>query len=126
MAPDPDPPPDTAGLDARLKQARARLVEKSGPTGTGARADGLAIGMRIAIELAAAIVVGTGMGILLDRWLGTLPLMLLIFFLLGTAAGFLNVVRAAKDYENRRRREREAQARGDINGGPDGSAPPRT
>ena len=86
----------------------------------------MAIGMRIAIELAAAIAVGTGMGILLDQWLGTLPLMMLIFFVLGTAAGFLNVVRAAKEYENRRRREREAAARSDINGGPDRSAPPPT
>ena len=109
-----------------MKQARARLIEKRGPTGGSARADGMAIGMRIAVELAAAIAVGTGMGILLDRWLGTLPLMLLIFFLLGTAAGFLNVVRAAKEYENRRRREREAEARGDMNGGPDRSVPPRT
>ena len=45
----------------------------------------------------AALAVGVGIGWLLDRWLGTLPLFLLIFFFLGAAAGLLNVYRAAKE-----------------------------
>jgi ATP synthase protein I len=40
--------------------------------------------------------VGGGIGWLLDRWLGTLPLFLLVFFVLGAVAGLLNVFRAAK------------------------------
>jgi len=43
------------------------------------------------------LVVGGGIGWLLDHWLGTLPLFLLIFFFLGAGAGLLNVFRAAKE-----------------------------
>ena len=51
---------------------------------------------RLSVELVAGLVVGGGIGWLLDRWLGTRPAMLLIFFALGAAAGMLNVIRAAK------------------------------
>jgi ATP synthase protein I len=44
----------------------------------------------------AGIFVGGGIGLLLDKWLGTKPLFLLIFFFLGMAAGILNVFRTAK------------------------------
>jgi ATP synthase protein I len=43
------------------------------------------------------LVVGGGIGWLLDRWLGTSPAFLIVFFLLGAAAGTLNVFRAAKE-----------------------------
>jgi len=45
--------------------------------------------------LVAALIVGVGIGLLLDRWLGTTPWFLIVFFLLGAAAGILNVYRAA-------------------------------
>jgi ATP synthase protein I len=35
---------------------------------------------------------------LLDYWLETSPLMLVVFFFLGSAAGFLNVYRAVSGY----------------------------
>ncbi len=54
---------------------------------------GLAFGMRPAVELVVAIAVGVGIGLLLDRWLGTAPWLFLVFFVLGAAAGFLNVYR---------------------------------
>jgi ATP synthase protein I len=43
------------------------------------------------------LVVGGGIGWLLDRWLGTSPLLLILFFLVGAAAGMYNVVRAARE-----------------------------
>ena len=43
------------------------------------------------------MVAGVGVGVLLgwalDRWLGTMPLFLIVFFLLGAAAGVLNAYR---------------------------------
>ncbi len=39
--------------------------------------------------------VGAGLGWLIDRWLGTQPWGLMIFLLLGFAAGVLNVMRSA-------------------------------
>ncbi len=43
--------------------------------------------------LAACIFVGTGLGVLLDRWLGTRPWLTLLLLVLGIAAGFYNVFR---------------------------------
>lgn len=51
--------------------------------------------MRIGVELVAALLVGVGLGYLLDLWLNTLPLMSLLGFFFGAAAGFLNVYRVA-------------------------------
>lgn len=42
-----------------------------------------------------AVLVGAGVGWLLDSWLGTSPWLFLVFFFLGLAAGILNVFRAA-------------------------------
>ncbi len=44
----------------------------------------------------AAVVVGTIIGFILDNWFGTKPLLIIIFFLFGAAAGILNVFKAAK------------------------------
>lgn len=56
----------------------------------------MGIAFRLSTELVAGIFVGGGIGLLLDKWLGTGPLFLLIFFFLGMAAGILNVFRTAK------------------------------
>ena len=69
------------------------------------RSRGMVYGMRMAAEMVAAVVVGGGIGWGLDRWLGTKPWLFLLFFLLGFAAGVLNVMRA---YE---RMQREFMAR---------------
>jgi ATP synthase protein I len=54
---------------------------------------GLARGLRIGTEFIAAILVGTAIGYLIDLGLGTSPWGLLIMFLVGFAAGILNVTR---------------------------------
>ena len=78
----------------RLQRAREEIERKDRPAGGKGTAFGVAL--RISSELIVAVVVGTGMGWLLDRWLGTVPLFLLIFFTLGTAAGIRNVMRSAQ------------------------------
>jgi ATP synthase protein I len=57
---------------------------------------GLARGLRLSTELVAGVLVGAGIGWGLDRWLGISPWGLIVFLLLGFAAGVLNVVRAVK------------------------------
>ncbi|MES1151900.1 MAG: AtpZ/AtpI family protein [Dongia sp.] len=89
-----DDPGDLNALDAQLKAARERSPEpesRSGPTGDRA---GMAEGMRLSAELLAGVLVGLGIGWALDRWLGTGPWLLLVFLLLGTAAGILTVIRS--------------------------------
>ncbi|MDX1424267.1 MAG: AtpZ/AtpI family protein [Kiloniellales bacterium] len=56
---------------------------------------GLGFGLRIAVDLLAGLAIGVGLGLLLDEWLNTSPLMMVVFLFLGAAAGMLNVYRAA-------------------------------
>lgn len=75
------------------------------------------MGLRIAVELAAAVVVGAFIGIVLDSWLGTRPWMLIVFFILGTAAGFLNVYRTAKELDQKVKERRAADLKNPPGGG---------
>ena len=50
----------------------------------------------LGITFAAAIAIGAGIGIVLDRWLETSPWLTIIFFLFGVAAGFANLVKDLK------------------------------
>ena len=45
-------------------------------------------------EFIAAVIVGAALGWVLDRWAGTSPWGLIVFLLLGFAAGVVNVMRA--------------------------------
>ena len=83
-----------AELGKRLDGVRARKAPQSGD----ARARGAAMGdaFKLAIELVVGVVVGTGIGWALDRQLGTAPWLMVLFLLLGFAAGLLNLIRAAR------------------------------
>ena len=54
---------------------------------------GMGRGLRIGTEFIAAIMVGTGIGYLIDLGMGTSPWGMLIMFMVGFAAGILNVTR---------------------------------
>jgi ATP synthase protein I len=83
-------------LDARLRKARAEADEAAGrKPQPGRETSGLGLALRIGVELVGALIVGCGIGLLLDRWLGTTPWLFLLFFVLGAAAGLLNVYRTA-------------------------------
>lgn len=56
---------------------------------------GYSMAIRIGTELVAALIVGVGIGYFVDNWLDTKPWFLVLFFFLGSAAGILNVYRAA-------------------------------
>lgn len=57
---------------------------------------GLSFAMRIGTEFVAALLIGVGIGYILDDWLDTKPIFLIIFFLFGSASGFMNVYRVVK------------------------------
>ena len=87
-------PGDLRSLDAQLKAARERNPSpESRSEGAGDRS-GMAVGLRLSAEILAGLLVGLGIGWALDRWLGTAPWLLLVFMLLGLAAGIMNVVRS--------------------------------
>ena len=54
----------------------------------------LGLGFRIGVEMVVALCVGLGIGWLIDRGLGTRPWAMILFLLLGVAAGISNVFRA--------------------------------
>lgn len=97
-----DRPPSLDELGERLRAAREHQGDQrqgkgalsGGPEGMG----GLGWAFRIGVEMVSALVVGVGIGLLLDWWLGTGPWLLVVFFLLGAGAGILNVYRAAMGY----------------------------
>ena len=91
-----------AALSARLQRLneglarnRAGRPSDSPEADRAATASGYARGFRLSSELVAGVVVGAGIGWLLDRWLGISPWGLIVFLLLGFAAGVLNVMRSA-------------------------------
>ena len=84
-------PPELAGFEARLKEAEARQAAADKPPDE--RGKGMALAFRVSAELVGGLIVGVGIGWLLDRWLGTKPWLLIVFFLLGSAAGLVSVMR---------------------------------
>ncbi len=90
-------PTSLEDFEARLRAARGveEAEKRVGPSHSIAKS-GLGLGFRISIEFVAGVAVGCGIGYALDRWLGTLPVMMVLFLLLGGAAGVVNAYRAAK------------------------------
>jgi len=48
-------------------------------------------GLRVGTEIVASTMIGLTVGFFLDRWFDTRPLFLIIFAILGLAAGFLSL-----------------------------------
>ncbi len=92
----PDEDDRLKSLEIRLQVARARGKQQEKSPSRGVV---LGRAFRLVSELVIGLVAGGVIGWYLDQWLGTSPLMLLIFFVLGVAAGVLNVMRAAKSFE---------------------------
>ena len=81
-------------LEYRLQQARAGREEKPQPESGQSQ---LGIAFRLVTELVAAVLVGGGIGWALDRIFRTAPVLLIVMFFLGIAAGFRNVLRTARE-----------------------------
>lgn len=85
----------SAALDAQTAEAgsrQKRAREKQHSSGTG---QALTLGMRVLSEFLAAVLVGSLIGWGIDELAGTRPAFLIIFLLLGAAAGSWNVYRLA-------------------------------
>jgi len=84
-----------ARLGEKIDKARAERVRRQPVAADRTNLQqGLGLGLRIGIELVVAVVVATGLGWAIDRWLGTRPWGMIVLFFLGVAAGMLNVYRA--------------------------------
>ncbi len=95
---------DEAALSARLQRLNEGLGHARDAAGSpsdspdreqAATAASYAKGFRLSSELVAGVLVGAGLGWLIDRLLGVSPWGFFIFLLLGFAAGVLGVMRSA-------------------------------
>jgi ATP synthase protein I len=102
MGPDPRDSDDPAALRARLDRLSGELKGRAAPPppprakpqpkpdGAGSA---MSLGLRAGSEFVSAVLVGLGIGWVLDRALGTNPAFLIVFFMLGVAAAVWNVIR---------------------------------
>lgn len=90
-------PGELRDLGKRLEKAR----RQSEPRPQEAPPSSLGIAGRFATELMVAVAFGGGLGWLLDRWLGTRPIFLVVMVVLGAGAGIRNVMRAAQELNAR-------------------------
>jgi len=102
-------PEDLRDLGRRLDAMRRREAEKK-PTATPSL---MGIAFRFSTELVTAVLLGGGIGWGLDYVFGTRPVLLIVFFMLGAAAGIRNVVRSAAELN------KQAEAGKDIPAVPD-------
>ena len=85
----------------KLKELKDRIetAKLSNTPNTKNKENGAGFGFKISTEIIAALVVGVGIGLIVDKYLGTKPFGLIIFFIFGALAGFLNVYRVMRRIE---------------------------
>lgn len=81
-------------LDAAIA-ARRPAVSEEGSVRKSGSLSGAAAALKLSSEFIAGIVVGAGLGWGIDHLAGTSPFGLVVFLLLGFAAGVLNALRSA-------------------------------
>ena len=85
-------------LERRRRDLEASLATRQPDRQEGKQGAGGAAGygqaMKLSSEFIAGIAVGAGLGWMIDRLAGTSPWGLVVFLLLGFAAGVLNVLRS--------------------------------
>lgn len=104
--------------DPRLDKLGAALEQARGKSPQGQRKEtsssaGYGQAMRLSSEFIAGILVGAGVGWGIDYLAGTSPWGLIVFLMLGFAAGVLNVMRAANLIEDQASRLEDDPAKRD-------------
>lgn len=98
MAEQPDPD-RLAQLEERI--AAAQKAQAPAPRGKSKHA-AASLAWRMVIELVVGMALGVGIGYGLDSLFGTLPIFLMIFAMLGFAAGIRTMMRTADEVKNKR------------------------
>ena len=81
-------------LDRRLDENRAARAEAV-PKEPAADRPGMAMALRLGADFVAGVVIGAALGWGVDKLFGTSPWGLVVFLMLGFAAGVLSVLRSA-------------------------------
>ena len=86
---------DLEDIKIRLKIEKSK-IKKRAQKNNQEKGVFLGSAFKLGTELVAAVIVGTIIGFILDNWFDTKPLLIIVFFLFGAAAGITNVFRTAK------------------------------
>lgn len=93
---EPDESERMAQLEARINALKAPKEEKSHTDEHYSQAH---LAWRMVVELVVGLVIGFGIGFGLDHVFGTIPIFLLLFTLLGLAAGIKTMMRSAQEIQ---------------------------
>ena len=85
----------------RLKIAKNKFKNNSIITNNSENSSFMGSAFKLGTELISAVLVGTIIGFILDPWFDTKPWLIIFFFFLGSAAGILNVIKAAKKMQQK-------------------------
>ena len=88
-----------AALDRKLNAARS--ADKPAPRADKDKYAAMSMGWRMVIELVVSVMVGAAMGYGLDSLFGSLPLFLIVFVMLGFAAGVRTMMRSAEEMQRK-------------------------
>ena len=99
-----------AQLEARIKAAKPADVGKSHNDEHYSQAH---LAWRMVIELVVGLGIGFGIGYGLDSLLGTIPIFLILFTLLGMAAGIKTMLRSAAEIQKEQEAETAKRDEGD-------------
>lgn len=87
-------------LEARIRAAKGQVEDSQQEPGEDHHSQ-LEVVWRMVIELVAGLGIGFGMGYGLDWLFGTLPIFLVLFTLLGFAAGVRTMLRSAAEIQQK-------------------------
>ncbi len=82
-----------------LKQKLEKIQSSKTNQNNKNKESGAGFGFKISTEIIAALAIGVSIGLLVDNYFNTKPIGLIIFFILGALAGFLNVYRVMRRIE---------------------------
>ena len=85
----------------RLKIAKKKSKRKSIEDNQQLRGSNIGQAFKMSTELVSAVVVGTIIGFILDKWFDTKPWLIIIFFFVGVIAGIMNVIKSAKKLQDK-------------------------
>jgi ATP synthase protein I len=96
--------PTPGDIEARLNKLKEGFDAEGKPSGqtgqAGPATEGLALAMRVGVELVSAFLVGGGIGYGLDFLFGTKPWLMVGFLFVGFAAGLMNVWRVVSGQDS--------------------------
>ena len=96
---DPDQQQQLEQLEARIKAVKKRSAPKPRADEHHSQAQ---LAWRMVIELVAGLGIGFGIGYSLDWFLGTLPIFMVLFVMLGLAAGVKTMLRSAQEIQEKK------------------------